>query len=82
MEKQLISAKGIKKGLKSYGVKVLRCSQNGLGVLLTIESSVENQEKAIYFMSEFDLTVGSNSKPKVRNTELNYIDYGNVNNWK
>lgn len=75
-----ISAKNVKKGLKAYGIKVLRCRQNNTGsALITIESSKENQQKTIKFFKEFDLCLVSGLKyDKVRNTSWERLDLGSV----
>lgn len=79
IKKQTI-AKGLKKAMKASGIKVLRCAQNGMGALITIEGSIKNQEKAVKFFNEFDLFITGNLSPKVVNENLIYKDYGTLFN--
>ena len=76
-----ISAQNVKKGLKAYGIKVFRCSQNSTkgSALITIESSIENQKKTIKFFKEFNLCLVAGIKyDNVRNTSRERLDLGNV----
>lgn len=72
-----INSKNFKKALKAYGVKVKRCQQNGLGVLLTICSSNE-LSKVNTFFAEFNVTRQDGNKPSPISNGLNYVDYGTV----
>jgi len=71
-------SKSIKKFLTLSGVKVLRCKQDGNGILLTVENSVNSIEKAIKFMVEFNLTKRDGSTPNVICKSKDYADFGSV----
>ena len=73
------SASDLKRELKCFGVKVLRCSQNGSNALITIDSNLENQSKFISFCKEnnYASTCGLMFRESQITTN-NYIDYGNI----
>jgi hypothetical protein len=59
------------------GIKVLRCSQNGKGILVTVSKS--DLVKAISFFNEYSLT-RANGLPVSRSISVgsNYADFGTV----
>lgn len=72
------SAKQLKKTMKLYGIKVLRCIQAGKGVIITVDSDINNQKKAVQFFLEFDVFGPAKSRPSVVKTSSHYVDYGNL----
>jgi len=72
------NAKSIKKCMTISGIKVLRCRQNGQGLLITIANTSENKAKAEKFFNEFDLTRKNGGCVGVVSLSNNYLDYGTL----
>ena len=73
------SASDLKKELISFGVKVLRCAQNGQSALITIQSDLENQAVFVDFCDINGYAKVCGFKVKGNQvTSQNYIDYGNI----
>lgn len=77
--KSQLSAAGIKKGLKLYGVSVLRCRQSKEGVLVAV--SPESKAKALNFFSEFELKSSPIMAAGVVSSGSKYIDFGTLFNF-
>jgi hypothetical protein len=71
------NSKSIKKVMTLAGIKVLRCSQNGKGILVTVSKS--DLVKAISFFNEYSLT-RANGLPVSGSISVgsNYADFGTV----
>ena len=74
--KQPLNAANVKKGMKAYGIDVLRCRSNKEGVLVTVKKSSVNL--AINFFNEFGLSINPSTKPSFNYTSLDYVDFGTL----
>ena len=77
--KSQLSAAGIKKGLKLYGVSVLRCRQSKRGVLVAV--SPESKEKALNFFSEYEIKSSPTMTACIVSSGSNYVDFGTLFNF-
>lgn len=73
-------SKNVKKFLTKQGVKVLRCSKNtSNGLLLTVEGSISNIEKAIKLLTSIDFTRFDGTSLKCLNkSNQSFYDFGNI----
>lgn len=71
------NAKSIKKFMTLAGIKVLRCAQNGKGILVTVLKS--DSEKAISFFNEYSLTRANGLRISTGIAfGSNYADFGTL----
>lgn len=74
-----IKAASIKKFMKISGINVLRCTQNGLGVLVTVSDENGNIENATKFFLDYGLVrKGRLSMPSVISKGKGYADFGTL----
>ena len=73
-----LNAKSIKKALKMYDVKVLRCAQckgSAKNAINIVVDSTDGQ-KTVSFFNEFGIVNKGNVTPPLYNTKNDYIDFG------
>lgn len=74
-----IKAASIKKFMKMSGINVLRCAQNGLGVLVTVSDDEKNIENSTKFFLNYGLTrKGECTIPAVVSKGKGYADFGTL----
>ena len=76
-----ISAKEVKTAMKNLGIKVLRASQNKMGVLITVAGDFKNQERVLNYFNENSMNISSSINLKVTKKECAYVDYGTIFKW-
>ena len=68
-----LSARDIKKQMVSNGIKVLRCKQNGAGILVTVKH--EYKESVDIFFNTHELTSSRVTAPFIVSGGSDYADY-------
>jgi len=77
---QLI-AKEVKSEMTKLGIKVLRASQNKMGVLITIAGDFNNQEKALNYFNDNSMNICPSVNLRLTKKECNHVDFGTVFKW-
>lgn len=74
-----INAASIKKFMKMSGINVLRCAQNGFGILVTVSDEESNIKKATQFFLDYGLSRKEGySIPSVVSKGSGYADFGTL----
>lgn len=76
-----VSAKEVKSEMKKAGVSVLRCIQNKDGVIVTVKSDIENQNKALAYFKHKKLMQSPTIEASMSNTSYSYVDYPTLRIW-
>ena len=77
-----ISSKEVKTAMKSLGIKVLRASQNKMGVLITVAGDFKNQERVLNYFNENSMSISPSITIGFTKKECEYVDYGTIFKWE